>query len=106
MTGVFDMTTHGLFIDGTETDAAGGAESSIRDPATGGEIARVARAVAADVDRAVTVAHERFQEGVWRRPRGGGRRAAPRGTPALTPRAPEPLARLESQNAGKPISAA
>jgi len=66
MPGVFDMTTRGLFIDGTQTDASGGAESSVRDPATGQEIARVARASAADVDRAVTVAHRRFQEGVWR----------------------------------------
>src|SRR3990170_3355634 len=75
MPGAFDMTTRGLFIDGTQTDASGAAESLIRDPATGQEIARVARASAADVDRAVTVAHR-------------------------------PLPRLESRNAGKPISAA
>src|SRR3972149_2942137 len=109
MPGVFDMTTRGLFIDGTQTDASGGAESSVRDPATGGEIARVARAAAADVDRAGTVAPERFPEGgggVGRRARGGERRDVPRRIAALVRRDHETLARLESQNAGKPISAA
>ena len=61
------MTALGLFVDGTETPASAGEESSIRDPASGAEVARVARATADDVDRAVTVAHARFQDGVWRR---------------------------------------
>src|SRR3990170_265306 len=106
MPAVFDMTTHGLFIDGTQADASGGAQSSIRDPATGGEIARVARASAADVDRAVTVAHERFQEGVWRHAPVRERRDVLRRIADLIRRDHESLARLESQNAGKPISAA
>src|SRR3972149_4040377 len=99
-------TTRGLFIDGTQTDASGGAESSVRDPATGQEIARVARASAADVDRAVTVAHRRFQEGVWRSAPVRERRDVLRRIADLVRRDHEPLARLESRNAGKPISAA
>jgi len=106
MPGLFDMTARGLFIDGTETEASGGAQSSVRDPATGGEIARVARASAADVDRAVTVAHGRFQEGVWRRAPVRERRDVLRRIADLIRRDHEPLARLESQNAGKPIAAA
>src|SRR3972149_5984851 len=37
------MTSRGLFIDGTQTDASGGAGCSIRDPATGGGSARRGR---------------------------------------------------------------
>ncbi len=106
MPGVFDMTTRGLFIDGTRTDASGGAESSVRDPATGQKIARVARASAADVDRAVTVAQRRFQEGAWRSAPVRERRDVLRRIADLVRRDYEPLARLESRNAGKPISAA
>src|SRR3990172_2187537 len=100
------MSTRGLFIDGTQTDASAEAESLIRDPATGQEIARVAGASAADVDRAVTVAHRRFQEGVWRSAPVRERRDVLRRIADLVRRGHEPLARPESQNAGKPISAA
>jgi len=60
------MTVQGPFIDGTQTDASTGEGSSVRNPASGEEIARVRRASAEDVHRAVTVAHERYREGVWR----------------------------------------
>ncbi len=97
---------HGPFIDGAHTEASSGAESVIRDPATNAEIARVARASAADVDRAVKVAHERFREGAWRRAPVRERRDVLRRIADLVRRDHERLARLESQNAGKPISAA
>ncbi len=100
------MTTQGLFIDGAPAPASTGSEISIRDPASGREIARVARASAADVDRAVTVAHRRFQEGVWRKAPVRERRDVLRRIADLVRRDHERLARLESQNAGKPISAA
>ncbi|HLB26046.1 MAG TPA: aldehyde dehydrogenase family protein, partial [Dehalococcoidia bacterium] len=100
------MTAQGLFIDGAETPASAGEESSIRNPASGGEIARVARASAGDVDRAVTVAHARFQEGVWRRVTVRERRDVLRRLADLVRRDHETLARLESRNAGKPIAAA
>ncbi len=98
--------THGLYIDGVAAEATFGAESIIRNPATGAEIARVARASADDVDRAVTVAHNRFQEGEWRRAPVRERRDVLRRIADLIRRDHERLARLESQNAGKPISAA
>jgi len=100
------MRTHGLFIDGSETQASTGAESSVLDPATGRDIACVAQASAADVDRAVDVAHRRFQEGVWRKAPVRERRDTLRGIADLVRRDHERLARLESQNGGKPISAA
>ena len=100
------MTTHRLFIDGAQTEASSGAESIIRDPATNAEIACVARASAEDVDRAVKVAHRAFKEGAWRRAPVRERRDVLRGIADLVRRDHERLARLESQNAGKPISAA
>src|SRR3990172_4122465 len=98
-------TTHGPFIDGAQAEASSGAESIIRDPATNAEIARVARASAADVDRAVKVAHQRFTEGAWRRAPVRERRDVLRRIADLVRRDQERLARLESQNAGKPIAA-
>ncbi len=99
-------TRHGLFIDGAQTESSSGAESVISDPATNEEIARVARASAADVHRAVKVAQERFREGAWRRAPVRERRDVLRRIADLVRRDHERLARLESQNAGKPISAA
>lgn len=100
------MTTHGLFIDGTQTEASSGAEGSIVNPANGQEIARVALASAADVDRAVTVAHTRFTDGIWRKAPVRERRDVLRRIADLVRREHERLAKIESQNAGKPISAA
>lgn len=100
------MTTHGLFIDGTQMEASSGDESSIINPATGREIARVAIASAADVDRAVMVAHARFSDGIWRRAPVRERRDVLRRIADLVRRDHERLARIESENAGKPISAA
>ncbi len=100
------MTVQGPFIDGTQTEASTGEESSVRNPASGEEIARVRRASAEDVHRAVTVAHERYREGVWRTAPVRERRDVLRRIADLVRRDHERLARLESQNAGKPISAA
>src|ERR1700693_1854546 len=98
-------TTHGLYIDGAHVESGGGA-TFVHTPADGGESARVARASAADVDRAVTLAHERYQAGVWRRAPVRERRDVLRSIADLVRRDTERLAQMESQNAGKPISAA
>ena len=100
------MTVQGPFIDGTQTEASTGEESSIRNPASGEEIARIRPASAEDVNRAVTVAHERYRQGVWRTASVQERRDVLRRIADLVRRDHETLARLESQNAGKPISAA
>jgi betaine-aldehyde dehydrogenase len=97
--------TYGLYINGEHTDGGAG-ETIVRDPSTNAEIARVSRASSDDVDRAVTLAHQRYAEGVWRRAPVRERRDVLRRIADLVRRDTERLAKLESQNAGKPIAAA
>lgn len=54
-----------LFIDGQEVAAEGGGTMDIVNPATGKSIGKLARASAADVDRAVQAAQRAFDKGVW-----------------------------------------
>lgn len=48
----FLRSPHGLLIEGESGPARSGADMPLYDPATGAELARVARAGAEDVDRA------------------------------------------------------
>ena len=96
----------GLSIDGKRRESTGGETASVINPATGEAIAQVASAAPADVDRAVRVGAERFDQGVWRRASPRDRRDVLRRIADLVRRELEPLARLESRNAGKPITAA
>jgi len=99
------VTLHHPFIDGAPTPGSAG-EVAIHDPATGGEIGTVSRASFDDVDRAVRVARERYDDGVWRKATVRRRRDVLRGIADLIRRDQERLAALESTNAGKPIAAA
>jgi hypothetical protein len=72
------MTTHGLFT-GTLTEAYSGNATSIVDAASGQELARVALASAADVDRAVTGRPSPVWR--WRLAEGSGARATRRPPP-------------------------
>src|SRR5258707_1399390 len=56
-----------LLIDGKWTDAVSGKTFPVYDPATGNELAHVAEADAADVDKAVRAARKAFDEGPWPR---------------------------------------
>ncbi|WP_428651284.1 aldehyde dehydrogenase family protein [Roseibium sp.] len=49
------------FIDGTWVDGADGSRITVTDPATGEPVSEVARAMPADVDRAVAAARKRFE---------------------------------------------
>jgi acyl-CoA reductase-like NAD-dependent aldehyde dehydrogenase len=94
-----------LFIGGQWVDAASGATFATIDPATEERIGDVARAGAADVDRAVQAAH-RALRGPWRE-----LAPAERGTlllrlADLVAGAREELARLETSDMGKPIGQA
>ncbi len=101
------MTLHeGLAIDGQRLDSDSGETTSIRNPASGAVIAEVASASAGDIDRAVKVAADRFDSGVWRRTSPRERRDVLRRIADFVRRDLERLAQLESQNAGKPIGAA
>ncbi len=99
------MSLHHPFIDGEPRPGSAG-EVSIHDPATGEEISTVSRANSDDVDRAVRVARERYDEGAWRKATVRRRRDVLRGIADLIRRDQERLAALESANAGKPIAAA
>jgi phenylacetaldehyde dehydrogenase len=55
-----------LFIDGQDVPAASGKTMDVIDPATAQVIGQLAAAGAEDVNRAVEIAHERFESGVWR----------------------------------------
>jgi len=96
----------GPLIDGARSDASSDGVTSVLNPATGEEIARVGRSSAADAGRAVEAAHRAFQAGDWRRAPVRERRDVLRRIADLVRRDQEKLATLESQNAGKPIAAA
>lgn len=95
-----------LFIGGEGSDSSSGESFEVRNPAVGEVIARAASASVEDVDRAVQAARRAFEEGAW-----------PRTTPAkrgkllyrlaqLMEERLDEIVRLESLNAGKPVSAA
>ena len=99
------MIGHHPFVDGAPRPGSGG-EAAIHNPSTGEQIGTVSRAGAGDVDHAVSVARDRYEEGVWRRATVRQRRDVLRGIADLIRRDQERLAGLESANAGKPIAAA
>ena len=99
------MSEHHPYVDGAPTPGSAG-EAPIFDPSTGEQLASVTRASAGDVDHAVTVARDRYEEGVWRRAPVRQRRDVLRAIADLIRRDQERLAVLESTNAGKPIAAA
>ena len=93
-----------MFIDGSWTDAAGGAVDAVRAPATGEAFAEAAHGTAADVDRAVAAAEAAFA-GWAKTPVGERARAFLK----LADRVEDDLsnlAEIESRNVGKPIGLA
>lgn len=94
---------YGLFIAGGWRPGQTGVTFDTHNPATGEVIARVASAGPEDVVRAVGAARRAFDEGPWRKTSGAARaRVMHRIADAIEARADE-LARLETQNSGKPI---
>ncbi|MGE0218633.1 gamma-aminobutyraldehyde dehydrogenase [Mycolicibacterium sp.] len=93
-----------MHVDGEQVAALDGATEPVIDPATGEQIATVARGGAADVDRAVAAAERAFPGWAATTP---GHRAELLLTLAdrLAAHAEE-FARLESRNVGKPITVA
>ncbi len=92
-----------LYIDGAFSEAASGATFPSVNPATGEEIAQVAEAGVADVDRAVAAARRAFDGGAWARmPARERGHVLVRIADRLMARADE-IARLETLDNGKPI---
>jgi betaine-aldehyde dehydrogenase/aminobutyraldehyde dehydrogenase len=93
-----------MFINGDWVAPASGETEAVLNPATGEEIAQVARGSAADVDRAVEAAHAAFPAWALTPP---GERARLLLTLADRVEADaENLAQLESLNVGKPMGLA
>jgi betaine-aldehyde dehydrogenase len=91
-----------LWIDGKWQDTKGGNLMTIENPATGREIAEVIDASRADVDRAVQAAKTAFYDGRWSRKSPAERSKALWKLADLLEANAEELARLESENTGKP----
>jgi acyl-CoA reductase-like NAD-dependent aldehyde dehydrogenase len=97
------VRTYQLLIGGRWVDAASGKRFDDLNPATGEVLARVAEADAEDVSRAVAAAHAAFSEGPWGRMPGSERGRILNRIAELVEREAETIARLESQDNGRPI---
>jgi succinate-semialdehyde dehydrogenase/glutarate-semialdehyde dehydrogenase len=93
-----------LFIDGHWQDAADGRTLAVVNPATGKEIGRVAHAGQADLDRALAAAQRGFE--TWRDMTPHERSQVMRRAAALMRERAEDVARLLTQEQGKPLAEA
>ena len=91
-----------LWIDGKWEDTQGGNMMSIENPATGEKIAEVIDASREDVDRAVQAAKRAFYDGRWSKISPGERSKIIWKLAELLEANAESLAKLESDNTGKP----
>jgi len=91
-----------LWIDGKWEDTQGGKMMSIENPATGEKIAEVIDASREDVDRAVQAAKHAFYDGRWSKISPGERSRVIWKLADLLEVNAESLAKLESDNTGKP----
>jgi len=98
------VVERGLLVGGEEVPAAAGGTLSVLNPATGDEVARVAAAESVDIDRAVAVARDVFESGVWsERPIAERARVMHRFADRIEERIDE-LYRLETVNNGRPVT--
>ena len=92
------------FVDGEAVDAADGQTTAIVNPATGEEIGQAPASGTADVDRAVAAARAAY-DGGWSTSTPGERAHALLQLADAIEANGDELAALESENAGKPLSA-
>jgi betaine-aldehyde dehydrogenase len=97
------MKKWGVWIDGKWTDSVGGKTMAVENPATGAKIAEVAHGSREDVDRAVKAAHRAFYDGRWTGLMRGDRQRMIWKLGELVEQKAEELARVESENTGKPF---
>ncbi len=97
------MLKENLLIDGKRVPAHSGKTTTLINPATGEPLAEVARGDSEDIAAAVKYAHQAFQNGSWRRMNSRDRTRLLLRLSNLIRENAEDLARLESQNVGKPI---
>jgi len=92
-----------LLIDGKQIDASSGKVRQLMNPANGNLLAEVAEAGVEDMNLAVEVAHRAFYEGPWRQMNSRERTSILLKISQLIRENADELARLESNNVGKPI---
>jgi betaine-aldehyde dehydrogenase len=95
--------TEALLIDGKRVPSADGKTREIVNPANGAHLAEVSEGGAEDIRAAVESAQSAFQEGDWRKFNSRERSRVLFKLASLIRGEDESLARLESQNVGKPI---
>ena len=93
---------HRLWINGEWMDTQGGGRMAIENPATGEKIAEVVDASRADVDCAVRAAKTAFYDGRWSKKAPAERSKVLWKLADLLEAHAEELARVESENTGKP----
>ncbi|MDB5291737.1 MAG: aldehyde dehydrogenase family protein [Phycisphaerales bacterium] len=93
-----------LLIDGEWTNSASGKTFATVNPATGREIAQVAEADKADVDKAVKAARRAFETGPWRKMNARERGRILARAADLIEENKEELAQLETLDNGKPLN--
>ena len=97
------MTSEHLVLGGKRVPAAEGNTFSVIEPAQGLPFAEVANAGTEDVERAVQLAHQAFEEGKWPRLSASERGRILLKAATLVRERLEYIATLEARNAGKPI---
>jgi betaine-aldehyde dehydrogenase len=95
---------HKLWIDGKWVDSKGGGVMAVENPATGKQIAEVVDASPEDVNRAVEAAQRAFYDGRWSRLVPSERSKAIWKLADLLEKHAEEIARVESENTGKPYN--
>jgi len=103
---IMPITANKLLINNQWTEAASGRTFATINPSTGEEICRVAEADKADVDRAVKAARQAFERGPWRKMAAAERGRLMNRLADLIEKHADELARLESQDNGKPYRVA
>ena len=92
-----------LIVGGNRRQAAGGTTFALTDPSTGGHLTEVCQAGVADVEDALTMAHEAFEaHGAWADATTRGRTLQT--VAQLLWQCTEEMARLEAIGAGHPIN--
>jgi len=98
------LRKHEMFIGGEWTPSSGGDAQEVVNPATGKVIAHVPKGTAEDVDRAVAAARKAFDEG-WSDSTPRMRSEAMLKLADAIEEHSDELARIESENVGKPLAA-
>src|SRR5271166_3532238 len=99
----FISQPHRLLIGSERPQAADGRTFATLDPATGREIAQVAQAGEADVERAVATARQAFTDGPWASLPAAGREGLMLALAAAIEEHADELAQIESLDNGKPV---